>query len=96
MKEYTLSVHYKQGDDLNHRIVQAGHDDRLGLEHWSQQLFQAAEHIKMLADMFKGKELSIWAYTHHISFEGEAATLKRAAALRLLQESEQDDEEDHF
>ena len=82
--EYSLFVHWKQGDDLAHYLAHNKGDAKRSLIEWAQSFRRSSEIIRKLAAMFEQKTLQIYADTHHISLIGDIETLEAAVKERLI------------
>ena len=97
VKEFELSCHWKQGDDLASYISSTG-DSRGGLIAWAQSFEENAKKLRKLAEMFEGKDLDIQAGTHYIGVSGDKETLERAEKEELIYSIEVDNyiNEDYY
>ncbi len=83
--DYTLFVHWKQGDDLAYHIEDQKGDAVKALLSWANELEGSAKLLERLVNMFKGKNLEVIdAQVHHISLGGDMETLELAVKENLL------------
>ncbi len=68
-REYSLSVHYKQGDDFRHFLDEEKDDVPAALKSWAAHFGQIQSHLLRLAQHMTGFDVTANAGTHHISFE---------------------------
>ncbi len=91
----TLSVHWKQGDDLSAhldasdgRVVQA-------LRSWADGMTAAAEKVREVAAALEGRRVMISADTHHIGFSGlDRETLAMLEKTGIVHEEKFEEDED--
>lgn len=89
--DYTLFIHWKQGDDLARHLEDQKGDAVKALLSWADELESNAEMLERLVDMFKGKKLEVIdAQVHHISLGGDEETLEKAVKEKLLSKDEID------
>lgn len=96
MKEYTLSVHWKQGDDFQSHVNEKEGSVCGGLRAWAERMKETATQLVDLADLLEGQNVTADGDTHHIGFYGDEAVLDKAVEKELLycNEVEDCDEED--
>ncbi len=90
--EYSLWVHWKQGDDLAQYLSQLNNDAKKALLAWSQSFRDSAKKVRAIAKMFQGKKLKICADTHGIYLSGDIDTLEEAVKRKLLNKLEKEDD----
>lgn len=86
--EYSLWVHWKQGDDLARYLNQYNNDAKKSLFEWAQSFRKSAKNIRTIANMFQGKRLNISADTHGIYLSGDIETLEEAVKRNLIGKQE--------
>ncbi len=88
--EYSLWVHWKQGDDLARYLSQHNNDAKKALLAWAQSFRESAKKVRTIAKMFQGKRLKICADTHGIYLSGDIDTLEEAVKRKLLDKLEKE------
>jgi hypothetical protein len=90
--EYSLWVHWKQGDDLAQYLNQHNNDTKKALLAWAQSFRESAKKVRAIAKMFQGKRLNVCADTHRIYLIGDIDTLEEAVKRKLLDKLEKDED----
>lgn len=89
--DYTLFIHWKQGDDLARHIEYQEGNAVNALFSWANELESNAQMLERLVDLFKGKDLKVInAQVNHISLGGDNETLERATKEKLVSKDEID------
>lgn len=94
MYEYSLWLHYKQGDDFRDLLEKNNDNVAKALSEWAEEFEEKAEHCRKLAAELEGKEVEVQADTHHIGFEGDEKLLNELAKKNLLERQEIEEEEE--
>lgn len=94
MKDYSLSVHWKQGDDLA-RHVEATGSLYNGLLSWANSFKEISSIVEEIAVGIKDKDIGVIADTHYIGFlpqnDDAEISLKALEARKLLHGEEIED-----
>ncbi len=97
MKNYTLWLHFKQGEDFALQLEHASTTSN-ALRSWAESFYSNAEHCRVLADRLEGVDVEVQADTHHIGFEPNDAAaekvLQELAEEGLVNEEKYEDDED--
>jgi len=93
MKEYSLWVHWKQGDEFHDLLEESKGDVSKALERWSEIFEERAKFCVELASRLKGKNVKADADTHYIGLYGDEKVLDKLAKEGLINVEEFEEEE---
>lgn len=69
LKEYTINLYHKSGDDFRHYLSENNDDVPAALREWALQMKSGYDTCMRLAAAFEGRDISAFADNNHISFE---------------------------
>jgi len=94
MYDYSLWLHWKQGDEFGEHLARNKGNVARALEDWAEEFEERAKFCKKLAKRIEGKNIEADADTHHIGLYGDEKILNKLAKEGLIQKDEYEDEED--
>jgi len=83
-KNYETGFYFKQGDDFNFHLEEAGGNISEALKSWASHLEGASMAILRLSELFKDKNIKVDADNHMVNFSGDEEVLKQAAEEEIL------------
>ena len=69
LKEYSICLYYRQGDDFRHFLGENGGNVAAALKDWALSMKASADYCLKLSQAMDGKNIVAHAESHHISFE---------------------------
>lgn len=94
MFEYSLWLHWKQGDDFHDLLERNKGNVAKALEDWAEEFEARAEHCREIAKAVKGKNIEAEADVHFINLFGDEKVLNELVKRELLQKEEIEVDED--
>lgn len=88
MKTYSLSVHWKQGDEFAEYLDRNKDDVSKALFEWASNMHDKAQRLEELARLLKGEDVEADADTHCIMLYGDEKVLDKAAEDGFLSPEE--------
>lgn len=92
MFDYSLFLHWKQGDEFHEHLERNKGNVAKALEDWAEEFDERANHCLELAERIKGEDIEADADTHHIGLYGDEKILDGLAKDGLINKDEFEDE----
>lgn len=93
MNNYSLWLHWKQGDDFHSCLGEAAQNIPAALELWAKEFDNHAQHCRALAKELNNTSIECCcADVHYIEFCGDETVLDKLAEQGLLNKEEREDE----